>query len=143
MLLLPLLALADYWRMLQLVAQHTDCGLESCHAQPISCPAPVPGLASSRPRDGRYQNYSLNFFNTASEGVVLSWLEPNGTARPVMILAPGEKKSLRSRTGDIWQAHSNDALTWGERTSVPDIVPANSAPSRLLMEYQGLSLIHI
>ena len=137
MLLLPLLTccqVPDYGSMVRLIAQHTRCAAEACTGQPAACPAAVPGLASSRPSNGRYHNYSLNFMNTLSHGVVLSWLEANGTARPVTTLAPGEKRQLRSRTGDMWQAHI--ALAWDAPAGLPSTAPASDAPATLLMEHQ-------
>ncbi|KAL1510366.1 hypothetical protein AB1Y20_006677 [Prymnesium parvum] len=102
--LLHLLALADFAAMFRLVARHSRCADESCHAQPASCPQPTPGLASSRPAEGRVQNYSLSLVNAAAQRVALSWLEPNGQPRAVLELAPGERRALRSRTGDVWRA---------------------------------------
>lgn len=59
----------------------------------------IAGLASTSPSTS--QNYTIIFLNVATQGVVLSWLEGNGTLRPVSTLAPGERRRIHTQTGDV------------------------------------------
>ena len=89
----------NFSSMFKLMSRALKCGPELCHAQPSTCPNAVPGLSTTRPAS--YQNYSLTFLNTASQGIVLSWLEGNGTVRPMVVLAPGERREIATQTGDM------------------------------------------
>lgn len=72
-------------------------------AQPEACPPGTRGLGSSRPAAGA-QNHTLTFLNGAQRAVVLYWVLPNATARPLARLEPMESRAVKSRTGDVWQA---------------------------------------
>ena len=56
-------------------------------------------LATGRPQ--AHRNYSIVFLNAATHGVVLGWLETNGTLRPMAVLAPGERRKIATQTGDV------------------------------------------
>lgn len=78
------------------------CSEATCAGQPELCPLPTLGLGSSRPAGT--QNHTLQFYNAAQQTIGLFWLQPNGTARAFAALAPAERKSVKSYTGDAWQA---------------------------------------
>ena len=79
------------------------CSEAACEAQPNSCPSGTPGLGSSRPAHGT-QNHTVTFFNTAHRGVELHWLQPDAGARTFAEIKPVEHRSVRTYTGDVWQA---------------------------------------
>lgn len=127
-MLSPLLAaiLANDWlAMWRLRTSYASCSAEACGGQPDACPVAVPGLGSSRPSRGS-QNHTIAFFNAAVHAVQLSWLEGNGSSRPVATIAPGERRQVRTRTGDVWQAH--EARDW-------ELYMHETEPAPLLMEY--------
>lgn len=132
---LHLLSLGDFKAMLSALAHHSRCELTSCHAQPVACSPPLPRLASSRPTEWRSHNHTINIVNAASTAVQISWLAANGTARPVFLLAPGERRAVRLRTGDAWQAHATRAVYLNEDRWNPGLAPVSGAGAQLLMQH--------
>ena len=110
---------ADEFARMRALRSQPACSEAACEAQPEVCPAGTPGLGSGRPASGA-QNHSVTFFNTAYRGIVLHWLQPNATARPFAEIEPIGRRSVRTYTGDVWQA-------WASSSS--------GSRSRLLMEH--------
>ena len=110
---------ADEFARMRALRSQPACSEAACEAQPEVCPAGTPGLGSSRPATGT-QNHSVTFFNTAFRGIALHWMQPNATARAFAEIEPIGRRSVRTYTGDVWQA-------WAPSSS-------GSKP-RLLMEY--------
>jgi hypothetical protein len=110
---------ADEFARMRALRSQPVCSEAACEAQPEVCPSGTPGLGSSRPASGT-QNHSVTFFNTAFRGIALHWLQPNATARPFAEIEPIGRRSVRTYTGDVWQA-------WASSSS-------GSKP-RLLMEH--------
>jgi len=97
--------LPSFAAMRSLLDSATSCSLEACRGQPSACPTLTRGLASTRPANATF-THQLTIENKANGDALLAWVSPNGSEASLLRLGAGERRTVKSYTGDVWRARA-------------------------------------
>eukprot|EP00965_Chrysotila_dentata_P235668 6200887-Pleurochrysis_carterae.AAC.4 len=110
---------------------------DHCNGQPPPCGTYTPLLGTTRPGSA-LQTYNLTFRNAGAWTVQLFWLEPNGTERAFTTIGSGERRAVRTYTGDAWRARALHDVPRAALDGIGDAAPTSgsASDSTVLMEMQ-------